>query len=171
MCAAAPHRDGSDFTSAFSIPPECIIQCALHVYISISISSGGFVFASLSFPNFSLHPSLPLPQSVSMCLFLRVSADLSTCQLFLKIGPCAFLALSFLFLSFFSPLVLCCVLQSHTHTHIFPHIQTHTHSHTDDNKLILSHFVSSTSSRCLALSHSHNRTHTYCAKSTLLHKG
>ena len=87
---------------------------------------------------------------VSKCLFLLVSADLSNCQLFLKTGPCPFLAPSFLFLSFFSPLFpLFCSADTD------PHARSLTHKHAHVDKLILSLSVSSTSSCCLSLSLSH----------------
>lgn len=114
---------------------------------------------SLSPVSPSLFPSLP--RSASICLFLWVSADLSTCQRFLKTGPCAFLALS-PFLSFFTPLSLLSAADTQTHTRTFPHIQPHTHTQASTNSF--SHTPSQVHPPAVSLSHAlitiHTHTHT-----------
>lgn len=134
-----------------------LLKCIFSFFCSSVSTSPSSFSVSLPFP----HPSLCLSHSVSICLFLLVSADLSTCQLFLKTGPCAFLVPFFLFSVVFHHSVVFCRRQ---HTHMRFSLYTNARAHIA--KLILSLSVSSTSSRCLALSHSqnymHTKTHTLC---------
>lgn len=92
-----------NFTSTFWTLNNTVYKLKV-VCMPLSLFSPVFP-PSLSPVSLSLF--LPLPRSASICLFLWVSADLSTCQRFLKTGPCAFLALSPFLSCRFSPLFLC----------------------------------------------------------------
>lgn len=123
------------------------------------------LFFCLNFPLFLLsvsafpHPSLCLSHSVSICLFLLVSADLSTCQLFLKTGPCAFLVPFFLFSVVFHPSVVFCRRQ-HTHALFLVHKCTRTHRKTHSLTFCLKYILPLSSSLTLSKLHAHKNTHT-----------
>lgn len=111
----------------------------------------------------------PLHLSPSLCLHMFDSARLSRPVNLSAISEdaalCSLLALSLPFLSFFAPLFK--VQRAHAHTQTLSLTSNCTQTQSV-NKLILSHSVSRTYSRCLALSSPHTRTD--CANSTLLHK-